>query len=253
MDKFLCIHRIRYRIPFGAEDGKYLLCIEKTKSELIERLVWINIYLQNREFKNTLGFAAHTDITKAAINSVLEFYERKIFNELCHGIIENKELSDKFEIVRKRNTTLFIKPIEYRKEQYYLVYSFSNNGKVAFGMGKNSCKNDAIEDSIREKNVIQKTLINEIKDKSCMTYDEWHQFNDISLSIGTNNTIFQDDVSCRKKIIPEVIDEKEIVIYDMEYFIPTEVGGERKVTLCMEIKDERNNWMKRRNVYAIEI
>ncbi len=242
-----------YNIPFGAEDRKRIKCVKKTESELIERLTWINLYLQNKKFFNTLGFAAHVDIRLSAINSVLEVYERKLFNELCKAIIENNDISNEFEIIKKKESIINVKPVIFKNIFYYLLYSFSNDGKVAFGMGKSRNKNVAVENSLLEKDVIQGTLMHEIKDKNCMTYEEWQEFNKISLAIGVDNKIFRSVFFEKKKIAPFLIDENQIAIYDMKYFIPSEVSGKREVTFCIEKDDIRNAWMIGREVNAVKI
>lgn len=242
-----------YRIPFGAEDASFSLCAEKTKSELIERLTWMNIFLLNRIFQNTFGFAAHTDIHKAAINSILENNERRVFKELCERIVEGNVIPESFQICKKNHTVIFVKPLFFKNEKYYLAYAFSNNARVAFGMGKDKLREDAIETALLEKTVVQQTLMKEVEDRCCMTYEEWHKFNEISVKIGCDNDIFTDHYHETLESNPEEINANDYAVYDIEGFVPVEVQGKRKVTLCIGKSDPRNEWLEENGIHAIEI
>lgn len=161
----VCENKSHY-LPFGATDTNEALCHCKAISEMVERATWFSCYLASpNDYPNTIGFAAHSEISKCIIESKLEAIERYLFRLLSNPIKIKKLLKmNFFNLITINDSVIYLYlEINLFKQKYYMVYKISildincEQG-IIIGMGKSKDIDKAIEHSSFESNLIKKAL-----------------------------------------------------------------------------------------------
>lgn len=151
-------------IPYGAIDAKVERAEAKAFSELFERAVWFVLYdLAPTMFPRTYGFSAHLDWEAAVLNSKEEYYERYIFDLLVKAMGESNGsyIEKNFEVVVKDSQTSFVTYVNACNSYIAYTFVFHEVGLeigVTYGMGKDSDRSVAVEESYDESTLLKNAL-----------------------------------------------------------------------------------------------
>jgi hypothetical protein len=145
-------------LAFGGADRKKELAIQKTYSELVERLVWLEV-LQRTESDhkyqtslNTIGFAAHLDRPLAIEYSYLEFIERQLLNDVLVNCFHIADVEGQQRIEKEKEFAYLV------NDEYFVVIIFSIDSKISFGIGKDRDYLKAVVHSREEIAIMTKTM-----------------------------------------------------------------------------------------------
>jgi hypothetical protein len=205
-----------YIVPFGAMDYDRQVAVEKAKSELCERAVWINMFtLKPDVATSTVGFSAHVDRRKAIINSKMEVFERVEFSRVVRFMKKKQQgqLEKNWNVISKNDVLYFCSRAQILMdvEAYAVIALMKVAGLIYFGMGKSTDFASALDDAKMECKLIQRTLTSEKKhltDLSTKVMSEgdfilFHQLSRNNRVIQNYDNIVADDsLQDEKSVIP---------------------------------------------------
>ena len=246
--------KIEY-IPFSGQDALKDISKEKAISELYERLTWINIY-KNSDIKgyfDTIGFSAHVDLDASLNNSILEVFERHLFQETVNNIIFQKPL--KVENYKRGITYSY--EVNFDKKIFYIsVYFEISQNMIIFSMGKEEKLIDAKFNAYLESRLVDEAFSNrDIIKPDNLSYLELVNFLEISLKLeGFADEIFDDDKEVGVNLFEDYSFADEFKLFDVTNLRPKNLPNKRVVTCFVKDKQILNTILDNGGIqYAVKI
>ncbi|MGI5066266.1 hypothetical protein [Treponema putidum] len=222
-------------LPYGGADTDRQLAIQKALSELVERIVWWELFSRYMKiFPNTIGFAAHIDFISCIDNSLSEFIERIVFSSVIKNLKTKKNYVNlkKYYKIRKIDNSIVFITKQHEREIYYSIYTkivtndingFTTEG-VIFGLGKNKNQDFAINDSKYESTLIANSVFNLIKGsksiaKNNSAYIEAVHFLELFKNMTILNNCKNINESPINSPVP-ILDDISYAVFDVSSYIP---------------------------------
>lgn len=246
--------KIEY-IPFSGQDAVKDISKEKAVSELYERLTWINIYKNSniKGYFDTIGFSAHIDLDQSLNNSILEVFERHLFQETINNITSQNTL----KVEKFKNGITFSYEVNIAKKFFYIsVYFEISQNMIIFGMGKDEKLTAAKLTAYLESRLVDEAFSNrDIIKSDNLSYLELIKFLEISLELkGFVEKIFDGDKEIGVNLFEDYGFVGEYKLFDVTNLKPKNLPDKRIVTCFVKDKQILNTILSNGGIqYAIKI